>query len=282
MMYLRDLNPFVRFASQIHYKNKDNPVFVRDARLFYILSGNGEIVIENKHYTLYPDSVFYCAAESCYNITSENGMSLLSLNFDLTQNIGRRRETAPPFPVSEAKKAEQKCPIVSDSSFLNTHIFISNGAEFLSQTKNITEEFASQRIYYQEKCSSLLHELLIDIHRVLLRSCENAADTVNFIISYINKHFFEELENKSLAALSGYHEYHLNRLFFSQTGMSMHKYILNLRMNEAKRLLLNTALPLNVIAEKVGFRNNTHFSSYFKKVTGLSPSRYRNSFQNNV
>ena len=51
-MNLCDINPHIRYAAQIHYKSADNPVAVRDCRLFYIISGQGEIFIENQHYPL--------------------------------------------------------------------------------------------------------------------------------------------------------------------------------------------------------------------------------------
>ena len=281
-MLVCDLNPFVRFASQIYYKSAENPVFARDARLFYILSGSAEIFIENKHYALCPNAVFYCASGSMYNIVAESGVSLFSLNFDLTQSKNHHLSVNVPVPAGESGAAMGNPPSVSDSEFLNAHLFLSSGAEFLSAIKNITEEFSSQKKYFREKCSGLLKELLVDLHRGLLHNSENVADAVHFTAAFINDHFSEELENKDLASLTGYHEYYLNRLFIEHTGMSMHKYILNLRINEAKRLLLNTDLSVGLISEKVGFHNNTHFSNYFKKATGLAPSQFRNSFKNRI
>ena len=85
-----------------------------------------------------------------------------------------------------------------------------------------------------------------------------------------------------LSELTGYHEYHLNRLFLTHTNTSLHKYILNVRINEAKKILMNTDLSLAAIAEKVGFNSNTHFSSYFKQVVGLSPLEFRKRFRNKI
>ena len=79
-----------------------------------------------------------------------------------------------------------------------------------------------------------------------------------------------------------YHEYYLNRIFTKHVGMSMHRYILNLRINEGKRLLLNSNLSISDIASCIGFNSYTHFSSYLKKETGLSPFEYKNNFKNNI
>ena len=281
-MYLCDLNPFIRFAGQIFYKSSYNPVFVRDARLFYILSGNADIFIENKHYSLIPNSVFYCVAGSRYNIISDSGISLLSLNFDLTQSENQNFLVNVPISAAELDTVKQNPPSVLNSGFLNTHLLQMNGAEFLPPLKKICDEFSLQKKYFREKCSALLKEVLIDLHRGQLYNSGNASESVKAVIDFIHNHFYEDIDNKDLAALSGYHEFHLNRIFFKYTGMSMHKYILNLRINEAKRLVLNTNLPVGQISEKVGFCNGTYFSSYFKKVTGFSPSQFRSAFKNNI
>ena len=79
-MLLSDLNPYIRYATQIFYTSYDNPVKVRDCRLFYILKGEGEIFIENQHYSLTGNSLFFCCSGSEYNIISKNGLSIISLN----------------------------------------------------------------------------------------------------------------------------------------------------------------------------------------------------------
>lgn len=65
-------------------------------------------------------------------------------------------------------------------------------------------------------------------------------------------------------------------------GTSVHKYILNIRINEAKKLLLTTEQSLTYIAENVGFNSNTHFSNYFKQVIGISPLEFRKQFKNKL
>ena len=80
-----EINPFIRFAEYISHNNAtENPVFVKDCRIFYTISGKADIFIENQHYELVPNSLFYCSAGSVYNIQS-SGARLISLNFDLTQ-----------------------------------------------------------------------------------------------------------------------------------------------------------------------------------------------------
>ncbi len=282
-MKVSDVNPHIRFASEVYYKSKHKSVFVRDCRLFYVLSGTGEIIIENQHYSFAPNCIFYCRAGSIYSIESESGMSLVAINFDLGQSQNQSCMTFRPLDVSrENQNIKTEVCDVEDSIFLNSHFFSSGAKELFGPFGTIVEEFTAQKIYYREKCGAILKDIIIMLHRGDFRKLENAAETVSYVIEYIHNNFQKKLENKDLALLAGYHEYHLNRLFIKHTGMSLHKYILVQRMNEAKKLLLNTNIPLAEIAENIGFGNNTYFSYYFKKEFDISPSDYRRKFKNMI
>lgn len=72
---------------------------------------------------------------------------------------------------------------------------------------------------------------------------------------------------------------YLGKLFKSATGENFSHYLINLRLNEAARLLTETAIPAKTICEKIGMTNVTYFSTLFKKHMGLSPIRYREKMQ---
>lgn len=65
------------------------------------------------------------------------------------------------------------------------------------------------------------------------------------------------------------------RHFKLQTGMAPIDYLLDLRLQKARRLLMHTTLPVKVIAEACGFDNPLYFSRYFKKRTGVPPTLAR-------
>ena len=68
---------------------------------------------------------------------------------------------------------------------------------------------------------------------------------------------------------------YLGRKFKSVTGMSIADKIMEFRMNEAERLLLETDEEIKEIVFKTGFTNNSYFTSVFKKNFGVTPSQYR-------
>ena len=278
-----EINPFIRFAQQIFYHTStDYPVFVKDYRIFYCLSGTADVFIENTHYELNPNSLFYCAAGNVYNIQSASA-KLIALNFDLTQDSNTHTEIYPRITIlPDGTIPTIAFEMVDDSEFINSHLFIPNAHDFLEPLNEILNEFSSQTIFYQENSSALLKGILTQLHRYSISSAINSTNAVTQLINYIKVNYDKPLNNEMLSNVSGYHEYHLNRLFMKHTGTSMHKYILNIRINEAKKLLLNTNHSLATIAEKVGFNSNTHFSSYFKQITGMSPLEFRKQFKNKI
>ena len=163
---------------------------------------------------------------------------------------------------------------------MNAHLFLSNANDYETGIHSILEEFSTQRIFFREYSGAVLKGMLSQMHRHSIGNTSNAMDAVSKTIAYIKSNYHRNLSNKMLSDMTGYHEYHLNRLFIKHTGSTVHKYILNLRINRAKDLLLNSSLTLAAIAERVWFNSNTHFSEYFKQVEGIPPAEFRKRMKN--
>ncbi|MDD9268771.1 helix-turn-helix domain-containing protein [Paenibacillus sp. GCM10023248] len=68
---------------------------------------------------------------------------------------------------------------------------------------------------------------------------------------------------------------YLSQLFKQQTGGKFVDYVIEMRMEEAKKLLVKTALRVSEIAERLGYGDTAYFSHTFKKLTGSTPLEYR-------
>lgn len=71
----------------------------------------------------------------------------------------------------------------------------------------------------------------------------------------------------------------LRELFKQATGFSPKRFQLEARISRAERLLAESTLPVGVIAEQTSFESVYHFSLQFKRMRGVSPSRYRAALQ---
>jgi AraC family transcriptional regulator len=95
------------------------------------------------------------------------------------------------------------------------------------------------------------------------------------ITDWIAEHLTEEFSLDRLAAQAGLSRFHFQRLFKAATGVPPSQYHINLRMNEARRLLRETKMGVVDVALEVGYANPSHFARLFRRETGLSPSDYR-------
>ncbi|HKC66554.1 MAG TPA: AraC family transcriptional regulator [Pyrinomonadaceae bacterium] len=95
------------------------------------------------------------------------------------------------------------------------------------------------------------------------------------ITDWIAEHMAEEFSLERLAEQAGLSRFHFQRLFKAATGVSPSRYQINLRMNEARRLLRETKMSVVDVALEVGYTNPSHFAQLFRREMGLSPSDYR-------
>ena len=104
-----------------------------------------------------------------------------------------------------------------------------------------------------------------DRHTMLRRKIRN----------YLSNHIHESIRLKDLAAelcLSETRTSHLVKRLFSVPFQSM---VAEERINQALNLLRNPELPLKIIAEKTGFRNEFYFSRVFRSRCGFPPGKFR-------
>jgi transcriptional regulator GlxA family with amidase domain len=78
---------------------------------------------------------------------------------------------------------------------------------------------------------------------------------------------------------SGIAERTLKRRFKQATGNTLIDYVQKIRIEAAKRLLEDSTMPVDEIAASVGYEDNSFFRRLFKRLTGLTPSRYRRLFK---
>lgn len=100
--------------------------------------------------------------------------------------------------------------------------------------------------------------------------------TVKQVRDYIFSHYMDaELSVNSIAEIQHLHPVYLNRIFKRMTGKTISHFIVSTRMDIAVKLLAETNLPLNDIAERVGYRTYSNFFLAFKNTYQCSPIQYR-------
>jgi YesN/AraC family two-component response regulator len=93
--------------------------------------------------------------------------------------------------------------------------------------------------------------------------------------SYIFKHLYEEIKLGQMAKLVNMHQNYLSALFKKELGMYITEYILNQKVEEAKRLLTQTEYQFSEIYTLLNFHDQSHFTKVFKKYTGTTPKKFK-------
>ena len=96
---------------------------------------------------------------------------------------------------------------------------------------------------------------------------------------YIDSRLDSKISVQELAYKFGYERSYLYRIFMEENGISPQKYIVSWRIQKAKRLLMETDLPISQIASQVGYESYASFTKIFIKETGETPGGFRNKIK---
>ena len=110
-------------------------------------------------------------------------------------------------------------------------------------------------------------------------SAMGVEESVNYAMRYMQEHYMEEIDIGTLAEKLGFHSAYLTRLFNRYAGDSPLRYLTNIRIHEAKRLLRDSSLSISRVGELVGYPDQFHFSKTFRKATGMNPSAFRKQIE---
>jgi AraC family transcriptional regulator len=182
--------------------------------------------------------------------------------------------------VSEIGLTRASAEIVFRSSVVNDEII-------LATARLIAGELAQEKIGHTQMLDSLVRQLAIHLLRVQLtvrKSAQIELSRAGFVdrrlrraIEFMHDNYGLELSLEEIAAAAYLSEFHFARLFKQITGVTPHVYLANLRIERARKLLVETQIPIIEIAAMVGYQSQSHFTKIFKSIAGVTPRAYRES-----
>jgi AraC-like DNA-binding protein len=95
------------------------------------------------------------------------------------------------------------------------------------------------------------------------------------IAEFIRAHMDQQISVAQLARVASLSPFHFHREFKRSTGLTPGKYISKVRVDQAKTLLSETQLSLAQVALHVGFTDQSHFTTAFRRATSMTPRAYR-------
>lgn len=95
------------------------------------------------------------------------------------------------------------------------------------------------------------------------------------VLSHVGENIGKDLTVAELAQVVGMSQYYFSKLFKMSTGTTPHQYVMRQRVERAQELLRERQLTLVEIATNVGFETQSHFTSVFRRLVGITPKRFR-------
>lgn len=164
---------------------------------------------------------------------------------------------------------EENCPVIRPSQ----------NKEQIDQCFHfLLEESKKEEPYNYYLISLIMQQILVLLFRNIQKEEKKEKDFLkecNIIISYIEEHYKEQITLEDLAKLVFISKGHLSHIFRAQMGEAPIRYLIRKRIEEARKLLVETDLTIGEVAIEVGYDNPVYFSQIFSKETGLSPMQYR-------
>jgi AraC-like DNA-binding protein len=151
--------------------------------------------------------------------------------------------------------------------------------------KELLEVLAAPSFGGQQAIILQLEYLLIGLLRkltaakgsgiVILSGEKFYPDLVNIVISHLKSNIDKKIKLNDICSRFNYSRSFICKIFKEQTGISLITYFNKLKIEEAKRMLVETDMSAITISEHLGFSEAKYFGAIFKKQEGMSPLSYR-------
>lgn len=218
--------------------------------LVYYVSGTGNTTINNQNFDYSPGTFTLISPKTIHNeaALTPSRVSFIGFNYD-----------SEPFE-------KQNC-LFNDTE---EHTIF-------NLMKEISSETEKRKRFYQNKINLLVEELIIELHRMMNNDETESTEGDEFesIVKHMNLNFQNDFDYEMLASLCGYSYDWFRHKFKSYTGMSPKQYVINMRINYAKKMLKETDKKISAIAAECCFQTASQFIQKFRETTGITPNDYR-------
>jgi AraC-type DNA-binding domain-containing proteins len=152
--------------------------------------------------------------------------------------------------------------------------------------KNVFGE--NYNIYQQLATKETIDEVevwLTEIFDTIISYSENRKVSdkkyIDKVLEYIHNNYKKDIDVNTMAQEIGISYSQLRRVFVEELGVNLVSYVNNLRIEEAKRVLVDSDKSIYDIALSLGYNNDQSFNRFFKKFEGITPGEFRNKNRKN-
>lgn len=182
-------------------------------------------------------------------------------------NISRKKM----LELTKEITGRQELPIFSQNVIYHTEI-IKYFYELHEKIMNTVSDFGKE-----ESLLLLISVLIQNYGQLFETALPECREQIEKTCKFMKEHFYERIDLGQLCQYSELSKSTLLRAFIKEKGISPYRYLETVRISEAKRLLKKGIQPIDA-AYQTGFFDQSHFTHYFHKLIGISPSAYYEIF----
>lgn len=237
--------------------------------ILYIINGKGRHEIDGAQYDLKANTIYFISKGQVHNFLYAHNVNGYLIRF---------KDIILPTP-SNVQEGIYHNMLFALRQFSEIELPISEKAFLLQLVQRMLDEYAKEEVDY-----FLMHHLVYPILIILNKqtsakdlSSDYEQDIYLQYIQLIEKSFKESQDLSFYANQLGVSKRKLTSICKEKSGKTAKAILSERVLNEAKRLLLYTSLPLKEISHTLGYKDLGYFCRYFKKVTQFTPGEFKQS-----
>lgn len=126
--------------------------------------------------------------------------------------------------------------------------------------------------------NSVIPPAAVMLEKLFIEKSDVIGDEYNAIVQFLNE-YHKNISLSFLCDAFGRSKSHISHLFKKRSGMTIKEYCNNLKLEDARKLLLNTNYSITEIAYDVGFNDISYFISLFRKKFGVTPFSFKKTLE---
>lgn len=262
------------FRFHIHYfggnsGSRSHPLHSHNYfEILFVAEGGGACRIDNKKLSLKKGDLLLIPPNTLHNIIRDTYIATFYMGFSAFPSKQNQSSEAVLQQLSSVKVIELKRQSAVELLWQSINSACSEPYQLpgsvitnitLSLIQSLMNIWMGPPSTYQSETKDLPNELTSDI------------------IHYINDHLFQINHVDEISKHFHISTRHITRKFNAVTGLSIASYIRNEKIKWAKKLLIESSLPISTISEHLNYSSVHHFSKAFRSMMGIPPSAYRAS-----
>ena len=231
--------------------------FHKNYEIIYVIKGKALCNVNGKNKMIEADEFAFCFPNEIHSIKSigEAKIWLGEFSADLIKEFAKC----------------QKGKTGTDFCFRCSDPILKYLKEYLIKEEALDDAFLIKSCLYA-LCSEYLRQISLE------ESDSKQLSLMRSVLEYIDKSYKRNISLADLAESLGYDYFYFSKMFGKLFSMSFNEYLNIYRFNEACRMLTESDMTITSIAKESGFQSIRSFNNTFKKLAGVSPCEYRESY----